>query len=166
MGVHRILPALRPAVEAYHRRIPTGELNRAVPGPPGAPTRRPGSRIRYAVQGAIDPPTFTLFATRRLNATYLRYVERKLREEFALGPTPIKIRVRLRGLTPVMPWCDSCDRVVEDDELTDDGDCPTARSRWSSAPVPWHFKFLLFAATVIYLGWRAYQGIGWLVHHA
>jgi GTP-binding protein len=49
------------------------------------------------VQGAIDPPTFTLFATRRLDATYLRYVERKLREEFGLGPTPIKIRVRLRG---------------------------------------------------------------------
>jgi GTP-binding protein len=96
MGVHRILPALRTAVEAYHRRIPTGELNRAVRAlqvahPP------PGSRIKYAVQGAIDPPTFTLFVTRRLNATYLRYVERKLREEFALGPTPIKIRVRLRG---------------------------------------------------------------------
>jgi GTP-binding protein len=96
LGVHRILPALRNAVEAYHRRIPTGELNRAmraiqVAHPP------PGSRIRYAVQGAIDPPTFTLFATRRLSAPYLRYVERKLREEFELGPTPIKIRVRLRG---------------------------------------------------------------------
>jgi GTP-binding protein len=96
MGVHRILPALRNAVEAYHRRIPTGELNRAVRAiqvahPP------PGSRIKYAVQGAIDPPTFTLFATRRLSAPYLRYVERKLREEFGLGPTPIKIRVRLRG---------------------------------------------------------------------
>jgi hypothetical protein len=29
---------------------------------------------------------------------------------------------------------------------------------------PWHFK-LLAVGTVIYLGWRAYQGIGWLVHH-
>jgi GTPase len=96
MGVHRILPALRDAVEAYHRRIPTGELNRAVRALQVAHPA-PGSRIRYAVQGAIDPPTFTIFATRRLNATYLRYVERKLREEFALGPTPIKIRVRLRG---------------------------------------------------------------------
>jgi len=96
MGVHRILPALRLAVEAYHRRIPTGELNRAVRALQVAHPA-PGSRIRYAVQGAIDPPTFTIFATRRLNATYLRYVERKLREEFALGPTPIKIRVRLRG---------------------------------------------------------------------
>jgi GTP-binding protein len=96
MGVHRILPALRLAVEAYHRRIPTGELNRAVRALQVAHPA-PGSRIKYAVQGAIDPPTFTIFATRRLNATYLRYVERKLREEFGLGPTPIKIRVRLRG---------------------------------------------------------------------
>jgi GTPase len=96
MGVHRILPALRAAVEAYHRRIPTGELNRAVRALQVAHPA-PGSRIKYAVQGAIDPPTFTIFATRRLNATYVRYVERKLREEFALGPTPIKIRVRLRG---------------------------------------------------------------------
>ena len=28
-GVHRILPALRDAVEAYHQRVPTGALNRA-----------------------------------------------------------------------------------------------------------------------------------------
>ena len=94
LGVHRILPALRTAIEAYHRRIPTGELNRAVRALQQAHPA-PGARIRYAVQGAIDPPTFTLFATRRLDPTYVRYVERKLREEFDLGPTPVKIRVRL-----------------------------------------------------------------------
>jgi GTP-binding protein len=95
LGVHKILPALRLAVDAYHRRIPTGELNRAVRSFQVAHPA-PGSRIRYAVQGASDPPTFTLFATRRLPATYLRYIERKLREEFGIGPTPIVIRVRLR----------------------------------------------------------------------
>ena len=47
------------------------------------------------MQGAIDPPTFTLFATRRLPAPYLRYVERKLREQFGIGPTPVKFRVRI-----------------------------------------------------------------------
>jgi len=95
LGVHKILPALRLAVEAYHRRIPTGELNRAVRAFQVAHPA-PGSRIRYAVQGAADPPTFTFFATRKLPATYLRYLERKLREEFGIGPTPIVIRVRLR----------------------------------------------------------------------
>jgi len=94
MGVHKILPALGKAVEAYHHRIPTGELNRAIRSIQ-ADHPAPGSRIRYAVQGAIDPPTFTLFATRRLPAPYLRYIERRLREHFGIGPTPVKFRVRI-----------------------------------------------------------------------
>jgi GTP-binding protein len=94
MGVHKILPALGRAVEAYHHRIPTGELNRAIRSIQAAHAA-PGARIRYAVQGAIDPPTFTLFASRRLPAPYLRYVERKLREQFGIGPTPVKFRVRI-----------------------------------------------------------------------
>jgi GTP-binding protein len=96
MGVHKLLPALRDAEEAYHQRIPTGELNRAMRAIQAAQPA-PRSRVRYAVQGGTDPPTFTLFATHRLPATYLRYVERKLREQFGLGPTPIKLRVRVRS---------------------------------------------------------------------
>jgi hypothetical protein len=30
-------------------------------------------------------------------------------------------------------------------------------------PVPWHLK-LLAGAVALYLGWRAFQGIEWLVH--
>ncbi|HUE61052.1 MAG TPA: ribosome biogenesis GTPase Der, partial [Acidimicrobiales bacterium] len=56
----------------------------------------PGGRILYATQGATDPPTFTLFATRTIPAPYLRYIERKLREHFELGPTPVVFRVRRR----------------------------------------------------------------------
>jgi len=95
-GVHRILPALYTAVEAYHQRVPTGALNRAL-HEIQASQAAPGSRIRYGVQGAVDPPTFTLFATGRLPQTYLRYVERKLREQFDLGSTPLKLRVRAGG---------------------------------------------------------------------
>jgi hypothetical protein len=29
---------------------------------------------------------------------------------------------------------------------------------------PWHFKMLL-VATVVYLGYRLYQGVFWLAHH-
>ena len=100
--VHQLLPALREAEEAYHRRIPTGALNRVIRDaqaahpPPLDRKHRP--RILYATQGASDPPTFTLFSTRTLPATYLRYLERKIREEFDLGPSPIKIRVRRRGV--------------------------------------------------------------------
>ncbi len=95
-GVHRILPALRDATEAYHQRVPTGALNRAIQELQ-ARQPAPRARIRYAVQGAIDPPTFTLFTSGRLPATYLRYLERGLREAFGLGATPLKLRVRMGG---------------------------------------------------------------------
>ena len=93
-GVHRVLPALAAATEEYHRRIPTGPLNRALRDIQAHHTA-PGARIRYAVQGAVDPPTFTLFCSARLSQTYLRYVERGLRERFDLGTTPLRIRVRI-----------------------------------------------------------------------
>ena len=93
-GVHRILPALSVAAADYVKRVPTGALNRAIrdlqikqPAPTG--------KIRYAVQGAIEPPTFTLFVAGRLPPTYLRYVERSLRERFELGSVPLRVRVRV-----------------------------------------------------------------------
>ena len=93
-GVHRILPALSIAAADYVKRVPTGALNRAIrdlqikqPAPTG--------KIRYAVQGATEPPTFTLFVAGRLPATYMRYVERSLRERFELGSTPLRVRVRV-----------------------------------------------------------------------
>ncbi len=95
-GVQRILPALRDAEAAYHRRVPTGVLNRTVQELQGRQPA-PRARIRYIVQGAIDPPTFTLFTNGRLPPTYLRYIERGLREKFDLGATPMKLRVRIGG---------------------------------------------------------------------
>ena len=93
-GVHRLLPALSNAAVDYAKRVPTGALNRAIrdlqikqPAPTG--------KIRYAVQGATEPPTFTLFVAGRLPSTYLRYVERSLRERFELGASPIRVRVRV-----------------------------------------------------------------------
>jgi GTP-binding protein len=96
LGVHKLLPAVRNAIEAYHRRIPTARLNEAIRDAQ-ASHAAPGARILYAVQGAVDPPTVTLFASRRLPAPYLRYIERSLRERFDLGPTPLELRVRIRG---------------------------------------------------------------------
>jgi hypothetical protein len=31
-------------------------------------------------------------------------------------------------------------------------------------PVPWYFKAMV-VAFIIYLGWRGYQGIDWIIHH-
>jgi GTPase len=97
LGVHRLLPAVAEAVAAYGRRIPTGRLNDAVRSAQAAHPAPGGARILYAVQGAVEPPTVTLFATRRLPPTYLRYLQRFLRERFSLGPTPVDLRVRVRA---------------------------------------------------------------------
>ena len=96
LGVHRLLPAVSEAMTAYHRRIPTGRLNDGLRSAQAAQSPPGGARILYGVQGAVDPPTITLFATRRLPAPYLRYLERSLRARFELGPTPIELRVRVR----------------------------------------------------------------------
>ena len=96
LGVHRLLPALAETIDAYHRRIPTGRLNDELKSIQAAHPAH-GSRILYAAQGAIDPPTITLFATRKIDPSYLRYLDRSLRERFELGPTALKLRVRVRG---------------------------------------------------------------------
>ncbi len=96
LGVHKLLPAVHQAIEAYHRRIPTRELNLLMQQVQAAHAA-PDSKILYATQGATDPPTFTLFTNRSLPPTYLRYVERRIREHFGFGPTPLKLRVRQRS---------------------------------------------------------------------
>ncbi|MEX6428991.1 MAG: ribosome biogenesis GTPase Der [Ferrimicrobium sp.] len=94
-GIHRLLPKLFEAQTAYRSRVPTGELNRFLRSLQGANPPREG-RILYIVQGASEPPTFTLFVTKPLTTSYLKFLENRIREEYRLGSTPIKVRVRRR----------------------------------------------------------------------
>jgi GTPase len=96
-GVHKLFPALEASVAAYRRRIPTSQVNAVIHAAQQAHPAPGGARVLYAIQGATDPPTFTLFANRELPRTYIRYLERKLREAFDLGATPVKLRVRRRS---------------------------------------------------------------------
>ncbi len=96
-NMKRLYPALAAARDAYRRRVPTAALNRALAAAQAAQPAPGGARVLYAVQGATDPPTFTLFVSKPLPAFYLRYLERSLRDAFALGPTPLKLRVRRRA---------------------------------------------------------------------
>ena len=96
-GVHKLRPVLQEAIEQYHRRVPTRDVNRVISD---AQQRQPaghGLRVLYALQGATDPPTFTLFVNRELPKPYLCYLERSIREAFEFGATPIKLRVRKRS---------------------------------------------------------------------
>ncbi len=96
-GVHKLLPVLQEAIEQYHKRVPTRDVNRVLaaaqqkqPGPHGA-------KVMYALQGANDPPTFTLFVNKELPPAYVRYLERSLRDAFGFGAAPIKLRFRRRA---------------------------------------------------------------------
>jgi GTPase len=96
-GVHKLWPALDASIAAYRRRVPTRQVNQVIQA---AQERHPapaGGRVLYATQGATDPPTFTLFANRELPRSYLRYLERSLRQAFDLDATPVKLRVRRRS---------------------------------------------------------------------
>lgn len=96
-GVHNLLPALAEAITSYNTRIPTRRVNDVIRLAQQAQPAPGGARVLYATQGATDPPTFTLFANRELPGSYLRYLERRLREDLELGATPIKVRVRRRN---------------------------------------------------------------------
>jgi DNA-directed RNA polymerase subunit RPC12/RpoP len=64
-----------------------------------------------------------------------------------------------------LPWCEECDHRLETDELTSDGTCPECGNiALEHRKSPWYFKFML-VASVIYLGYRAFQGVTWVVHH-
>jgi GTP-binding protein len=95
-NVDKLRPLLQESISQYHTRVPTRDVNKVIAA---AQQRQPaggGAKILYALQGAIDPPTFTFFVNREIPQHYLRYIERTIREEFDLGSTAIKMRVRKR----------------------------------------------------------------------
>ncbi len=98
-SVQKLWPALEDAITDYSTRIPTRKVNQSIRAAQVAQPAPDGGRVLYATQGATDPPTFTLFANKELPRTYLRFLERRLREDFDLGNTPIKLRVRRRSET-------------------------------------------------------------------
>lgn len=102
-AVDKIAPAVRRALASWEQRIPTGALNQwltaltqATPHPVRG-GRAP--RVLFATQAGAAPPRFVLFTTGPFDAGYLRFIERKLREEFGFEGTPIEISVKPRKKT-------------------------------------------------------------------
>jgi uncharacterized paraquat-inducible protein A len=57
-------------------------------------------------------------------------------------------------------WCEHCDRPVEGEVCEV---CGREVPESVAEPIPWRWR-LFIAASVIYLGYRLYQVITWLVH--
>ena len=99
-AVDKLAAAMRTALAGWQTRIPTGRLNQWVtelvqahPHPVRG-GRQP--RILFATQAGVCPPRFVLFTTGALDASYVRYVERRLREDFGFVGSPIQLSVRPR----------------------------------------------------------------------
>ena len=53
-------------------------------------------KILFATQAGIQPPKFVLFTNDFLEASYRRFIERRLREEFDFTGSPVQVSVRVR----------------------------------------------------------------------
>jgi GTP-binding protein len=99
-SVERLAPALKQALSNWELRVPTGQLNQfitaVVQATPHPVRGGRAPRVLFATQAGIKPPRFVLFTTGPLDASYVRFVERKLREQFGFEGTPIQISVRPR----------------------------------------------------------------------
>jgi GTP-binding protein len=54
-------------------------------------------KILFGTQAATEPPTFVLFTSAQLEASYLRFVERRLREDFGFVGSPVHVQQRPRA---------------------------------------------------------------------
>jgi GTP-binding protein len=99
-GVAKILPALKRAVDAHRKRLTTARVNSLLRDvqerQPHARTGGRPIRVLYGAQARVAPPTFVLFTTGPLEASYLRYLENRIREVEPFEGSPIKLEVRRR----------------------------------------------------------------------
>lgn len=98
--IDRLVPALDKALEGWETRIGTGALNsflgRLVAEHPHPVRGGKQPKIMFGTQASTEPPTFVLFTSGKLEASYERFIERRLREDFGFVGTPIVLQQRVR----------------------------------------------------------------------
>ncbi len=98
--VNRLPPALDTALVSWETRVPTARLNallaRIMQAHPHPVRGGKQPRILFGTQVSAKPPRFVLFTSGFFEASYRRYIERRLREEFGFEGTPIELSVRAR----------------------------------------------------------------------
>jgi GTP-binding protein len=103
-SVDKLAPALHQALDSWERRVPTGPLNQyltsIVQATPHPVRGGRAPRVLFATQAGTRPPRFVLFTTGALDAAYVRFIERKLREQFGFDGSPVQISVRPRKKQP------------------------------------------------------------------
>jgi GTP-binding protein len=99
-AVEKVAKSLRVALAGWSQRITTGELNQWISTLQAAtphPTRSgKAPKVIYATQAAAEPPRFILFTNAPFEKQYLKFIQRKLREDFGFPGTPIELVVKPR----------------------------------------------------------------------
>lgn len=98
--IDRLVRALDAALDGWETRVSTGALNaflgRLVSEHPHPVRGGKQPKILFGTQASTAPPTFVLFTSGKLEAGYLRFIERRLREEFGFVGSPIHLQQRPR----------------------------------------------------------------------
>ncbi len=98
--VDRLGLAIKEALAGWETRISTGRLNaflgRIVAAHPHPVRGGKQPRILFATQARAAPPTFVMFTTGQLEPGYVRFLKRRLREEFGFPGTPVHLEQRVR----------------------------------------------------------------------
>ena len=99
-NVDKLSRAIEEALDGWETRISTGRLNaflgRVVAAHPHPVRGGKQARILFGTQAHTSPPTFALFTSGQLDPQYVRFIERRLREEFGFSGSPIHLEVRAR----------------------------------------------------------------------
>ena len=100
-GVAKLADRIDAVLTEWRRRVSTSRLNdwlseAVAASPPPLAAGGRSIRLRYATQVAVAPPTVRVFATGPVEDSYVRYLERSMREAFGFAGTPIDIAVRVR----------------------------------------------------------------------
>lgn len=100
LRVVKLFPLIDTVVEASKRRVPTAALNECLKAvtrqhPPAA-YRGKFVKFSFAVQTAIQPPTFLCFVNypQGIKGYYQRYLENQFRQHFIFAGTPIRLHLR------------------------------------------------------------------------
>ncbi|HQK30874.1 MAG TPA: ribosome biogenesis GTPase Der [Phycicoccus sp.] len=98
--LEKLVPAIETAIDSWESRISPGRLNaflgEVVAGHPHPVRGGKQPRILFATQAGTRPPRFVIFASGFIEASYRRFLERRLREEFGFEGTPIELSIRVR----------------------------------------------------------------------
>jgi GTP-binding protein len=99
-GVDRLSKAIEEALEGWETRVSTGKLNaflgRLAAAHPHPVRGGKQPRILFGTQAHNCPPTFALFTSGQFDPQYVRFVERRLREDFGFRGSPVHVEVRAR----------------------------------------------------------------------